>query len=82
MARFREEERRALFRAVDLRDDFRALFRAPFRADLALLADLRALFRAPFRADFLLARLAERLAVFLREPDLLRGAARVGDGSA
>jgi hypothetical protein len=78
LARFREEERRALFRAVDLRDDLRALFRALFRADLARFADLRALFRAPFRADFLL----ERLAVFLREPDRLRGAARVGDGSA
>ncbi len=83
MARFREEERRALFRAVDLRELFRADRRAPFLADLALLADLRALFRAPFRADFLPAFLADRLAAFLREPLRLRGGfARVGAGSS
>lgn len=68
MARFREAERPALFRAADLRvlEDPRALFRAeprpPFLAARALLADLR----APFLAVFLLARLAALLAVFLR----------------
>ena len=88
MARFREAERRALFRAPFLADlpllaDLRALFRAPFLADLALLADLRALFRAPLRAAFFPDLLAERLAVFLREPDRLRVVpARVGDGSS
>jgi hypothetical protein len=83
LARFREEERRALFRAVDLREDLRALFRAPFLADLALLADLRALFRAPLRADFLPDGLAERLAVFLREPVRLRVVpARVDEDSS
>jgi hypothetical protein len=79
LARLREEERRALFRAADLREDLRALFRAPFLADLALLADLR----APFRAAFLLVFLADRLAAFLRETVRLRvGFARVGDGSS
>ena len=71
---------RALFRAVDLRprEDLLVLFRAAFLADLALLAD----FRAPFRAAFLLDFLADRLAVFLREPLRLRVVpARVGDGS-
>jgi hypothetical protein len=83
LARFREEDRRALFRAVDFRALFRADRRAPFLADLALLADLRALFRAPFRAAFLLAFLADRLAVFLRELLGLRVVfARVGAGSS
>jgi hypothetical protein len=72
LARFREEDRRALFRAVDF-------FRAVFLADLALLAD----FRAPFRAVFLLDFLADRLAAFLRGALRLRaGFARVGDGSS
>ena len=58
--------------------------REPFLADLARFADRRALFLAPFRADFLLALLADLLAVFLR--GLLRGRAGfagvVGDGSS
>jgi len=79
LALFREEDRRAPFRAADLRELFRADRRAPFLADLALLAD----FRAPFRAAFLLAFLADRLAVFLREPLRRRvGFARVGAGSS
>jgi hypothetical protein len=79
LARFREEDRRALFRAADLRELFRAGRRAPFLADLALLLDLRAL----FRAVFLLAFLLDRLAVFLREPLRVRVVfARVGAGSS
>jgi hypothetical protein len=88
LARFREEERRALFRAAGLRlrEDLRELFRAdprePFLA-LALLADLRALFLPPFRAAFLLVLLADRLAVFLREPVPPRVVpGRVGAGSS
>jgi hypothetical protein len=61
LARFRDEDRRALFLAEDFRlpELFRALFRAErrllFLADLRLLflADLRLLFRADPRADFL-----------------------------
>jgi hypothetical protein len=76
LARFREGDRRALLRAVDFRpldrDDLRALFRAVLRrprlADLpARFADFRALFLAPLRTDFLLPRLADRLADFLRD---------------
>jgi hypothetical protein len=77
LARFREEDRRALLRAVDLR------LRPPFLADLPLLAAFRAPFRAVFLAVFLLDFLADRLAVFLREPLRLRVVfARVGDGSS
>jgi hypothetical protein len=94
LARLREDDRLALFRALDLRpperDELRALLRADFLAprlaDLApLRADPRALFLAPLRVDFLLRRLAVRLV------DFLRGAAREvpapsprldGDGSS
>jgi hypothetical protein len=85
LPRFRDAERRALFRPADLRplDDLRALFRAerrpPFLPALALLADLR----PPFLALFLLDRLADLLAVFLR--GLLRGLlglALFGDNSS
>ena len=84
MARFREREPAALFRA-DLRllEPPPALFRAdrrpPFLAALARLADLR----APFLALFLADRLADLLAVFLR--GVLRGLlglALLGDGSS
>jgi hypothetical protein len=68
LARFREVERRALFRAER---------RPPFLAALALLADLR----PPFLALFLLARLADLLAAFLRA--LLLGVGlTLGDGSS
>jgi hypothetical protein len=84
LARFREAERRALFRPEDLRllDDLRAPFRAvprpPFLADfLARLVDRRALFLALFRVDFL----ADRFADFFR--GLLRaGLVGVGDDSS
>ncbi len=74
-------ERRALLRPADLRllEVLRALFRAerrpPFFAALARLADLR----PPFLAVFLLERLADLLAVFLRG---LLGLGLVGDGSS
>jgi hypothetical protein len=85
LPRFRDVERRALFRPADLRllEDLRALFRAdrrpPFLAALALLADLRAPFLALLRADFFVDRFADLLAVFLRG---LLGLARLGDGSS
>jgi hypothetical protein len=84
LARFREAERRALLRLADLRplEPLRALFRAerpPFLAALARLADLR----PPFLARFLLDRLADLLAVFLRARLRGRlGLALVGDGSS
>jgi hypothetical protein len=81
LARFREDDRRALLRPVDfrLREDPRALFRADRRPPF--LADFRPRL-AVLRVDFL-ARLADRLAVFLRRVVDLRVvlAGVVGEGS-
>jgi hypothetical protein len=88
LARFREDDLRALFRLDDLpRELFRALFRAELRPPF--LADFRLLFLADFFADFLaLFReedfLAERRLDFLvaLRADLRAGGVdRLGDSS-